>query len=133
MNPNVDFYFTKAKKWQTEIEELRIIVLDCKLTETLKWGCPCYTLEEGNVVLIHTFKEYCARLFFKGALLKDRKNILVQRTENVQAARQLRFTSAQQITKLKSTIKIYIKEAIAAEKAGLKVELKKTSEFAMPE
>ena len=95
MNPNVDFYFTKAKKWQTEIEELRIIVLDCKLTETLKWGCPCYTLEEGNVVLIHTFKEYCARLFFKGALLKDRKNILVQRTENVQAARQLRFTSAQ--------------------------------------
>jgi len=133
MNPNVDFYFTKAKKWQTEIEELRIIVLDCKLTETLKWGCPCYTLEEGNVVLIHTFKEYCARLFFKGALLKDRKNILVQRTENVQAVRQLRFTSAQQITKLKSTIKIYIKEAIAAEKAGLKVELKKTSEFAMPE
>ena len=133
MNPNVDFYFTKAKKWQTEIEELRIIVLDCKLTETLKWGCPCYTLEEGNIVLIHPFKEYCARLFFKGALLKDRKNILVQRTENVQAVRQLRFTSAQQITKLKSTIKIYIKEAIAAEKAGLKVELKKTSEFAMPE
>ena len=133
MNQKVDFYFTKAKTWQKEIEQLRIIVLDCNLTETLKWGCPCYTYEDSNVVLIHTFKEYCALLFFKGALLKDPKEALIQQTENVQAARQMRFTSAQEITKLKTTIKAYIKEAIAAEKAGLKVELKKTSEFAMPD
>ena len=133
MNPKVDFYFTKAKTWQKEIVQLRTIALDCKLTETLKWGCPCYTIEDSNVVLIHTFKEYCALLFFKGALLKDPKDILIQQTENVQAARQMRFTSSQEITKLKTTIQTYIKEAIAAEKSGMKVELKKTSEFAMPE
>jgi uncharacterized protein YdeI (YjbR/CyaY-like superfamily) len=133
MNPKVDFYFTKAKTWQKEIEQLRTIVLDCSLTETLKWGCPCYTHEDSNIVLIHTFKEYCALLFFKGALLKDPKNILIQQTENVQAARQMRFTSAQEITKLKTTIKAYIKEAVAVEKSGAKVELKKTSEFAMPD
>jgi uncharacterized protein YdeI (YjbR/CyaY-like superfamily) len=133
MNPKVDFYFTKAKTWQKEIEQLRTIVLDCGLAETLKWGCPCYTFEDSNVVLIHTFKEYCALLFFKGALLKDPKDILIQQTENVQAARQMRFTSASEITKLKTSIKAYIKEAIAVEKSGLKVELKKTSEFAMPD
>lgn len=133
MNPKVDFYFTKEKKWLKEIEQLRTIVLDCNLNETLKWDCPCYTYEDRNVVLIHTFKEYCALLFFKGALLKDPKEMLTQQTENVQAARQMRFTSAQEITKLKASIKSYIKEAIAAEKAGLKVELKKTSEFAMPD
>jgi uncharacterized protein YdeI (YjbR/CyaY-like superfamily) len=133
MNPKVDFYFTKAKTWQKEIEQLRTLVLDCGLTETLKWGCPCYTYEDSNVVLIHTFKEYCALLLFKGALLKDPKELLVQQTENVQAARQMRFISSQEITKLKTTIKAYIKEAIAAEKSGMKVELKKTSEFAVPE
>jgi len=133
MNPKVDFYFTKAKTWQKEIVQLRTIALDCKLTETLKWGCPCYTIEDSTVVLIHTFKEYCALLFFKGALLKDPKDMLIQQTENVQAARQMRFTSAQEIAKLKNTIKAYIKDAIVVEKSGVKVELKKTSEFAMPE
>lgn len=131
MNSKVDFYFTKEKKWQKEIELLRELALECGLDEVLKWGCPCYVYEDGNVILIHTFKEYCGLLFFKGALLKDPKNILIQQTENVQAARQMRFTSAQEITKLKTAIKSYIKEAIAAEKAGLKVELKKTSEFTM--
>ena len=133
MNPKVDFYFTKEKRWQKEIEQLRTIVLDCNLSETLKWGSPCYTYQDGNVVLIHTFKEYCALLFFKGALLKDPKEILIQQSENVQAARQMRFTSAPEITKLKASIKSYIKEAIAVEKAGLKVELKKTSEYAIPD
>ncbi len=133
MNPKVDFYFTKAKQWQKEIEQLRTIVLDCGLDETLKWGCPCYVHESSNIVLIHTFKEYCALLFFKGALLKDPKGILIQQTENVQAARQVRFTNLQQIVKLKTAIKACIKEAIAVEKSGLKVELKKTSEFAMPD
>ena len=133
MNPKVDFYFTKANTWQKEIEQLRILVLDCGLTEELKWGCPCYTLEGSNIVLIHVFKEYCALLFFKGALLKDPKDILIQQTENVQAARQIRFTRVQEITKLKATVKAYIKEAIAVEKAGLKVALKKSSEYAVPE
>jgi len=133
MNPKVDFYFTKEKRWQKEIEQLRTIVLDCNLSETLKWGSPCYTYEDGNVVLIHTFKEYCALLFFKGALLKDPKELLIQQSENVQAARQMRFTSVQEITKLKTAIKACIKEAIAVEKAGLKVELKKTSEYAIPD
>jgi len=133
MNPKVDIYFTKEKKWQQEIEQLRTIVLESGLDEVLKWGCPCYSLEGSNIVLIHTFKEYCALLFFKGALLKDPKDLLTQQSENVQAARQMRFTSAKEITKLKPSIKAFIKEAIAVEKAGLKVELKKTSEFAMPE
>jgi uncharacterized protein YdeI (YjbR/CyaY-like superfamily) len=133
MNPKVDFYFNKAKKWQEELEQLRMIVLDCGLTEELKWGVPCYTFLESNIVLIHSFKEYCALLFFKGALLKDSKSILIQQTENVQAARQIRFTSVQQIVKMKSVIKAYINEAIDVEKAGLKVPLKKTKEFSMPE
>lgn len=133
MNPKVDFYFIKAKKWQKEFETLRSIVLDCQLTEELKWGNPCYTFEKKNIVLIHGFKDYCALLLFKGALLKDPKGILVQQTENVQSARQIRFTNVQEIVKLKATIKSYIYEAVKAEEAGLKVEFKKTSEFAVPE
>lgn len=133
MNPKVDFYFSKAKKWQEELELLRDIVLSCNLTEELKWGCPCYQLDKRNIVLIHVFKEYCAVLFFKGALLNDPKGVLIQQTENVQAARQMRFTSVAEIAKLKSVLKTYIKEAIAVEESGLKVELKKTKEYPMPE
>src|SRR5436190_19109011 len=121
MNPRVDWYFTKAKKWQEELERLRTIVLDCGLTEELKWGCPCYTFQQSNIVLIHAFKEYCALLFFKGALLKDAKGILIQQTENVQSARQIRFTNAREIVRLKPTLKAYIKEAIEVDKAGSKV------------
>lgn len=132
MNPKVDFFFNKAKKWQEELEKLREIALDCGLMEELKWGVPCYTFENGNIVLIHAFKEYCAYLFFKGALLKDQKRILIRQTENVQSSRQVRFTSPGEITKLASTLKTYIYEAIEVEKAGLKVTLKKTSEFKMP-
>ncbi|HXA01609.1 MAG TPA: YdeI family protein [Cytophagaceae bacterium] len=133
MNPKVDFYFSKAKKWREELEQLRTIVLDCELSEELKWGCPCYTFQKSNIVLIHVFKEYCALLFFKGALLKDPKGILIQQTENVQAARQVRFTSVREIVKMERTVRAYIHEAIEVEKAGLKVSLKKTKEFAMPE
>lgn len=133
MNPKVDFYFIKATKWKKEFETLRSIVLDCQLTEELKWGNPCYTFEKKNIVLIHGFKDYCALLLFKGALLKDPKGILVQQTENVQAARQIRFTNVQEITKLKATLKSYIYEAVQVEEAGLKVPLKKTSDFAIPE
>lgn len=133
MNPNVDWYFTKAKKWREEIEKMRVIALDCGLTEELKWGVPCYTLSGSNIVLIHTFKEYCAYLFFKGALLKDLKKILIQQTTNVQATRQIRFTNVQQVVKLEPVIKTYIREAIALEKSGVKVEFKKTNEFPMPE
>jgi uncharacterized protein YdeI (YjbR/CyaY-like superfamily) len=132
MNPNVDFYFNKAKKWQEEVRLLRDIALDCGLTEELKWGVPCYTLQENNIVLIHDFKEYCAFLFFKGALLSDRAGILIQQTENVQAARQIRFTNALEIMELKPILKSYIHEAIEVEKAGLKVDLKKTAEYAIP-
>ena len=132
-NPKVDFYFDKASKWQEEYNRLRMIVLDCGLTEELKWGCPCYTYENKNVVLIHGFKEYCALLFMKGALMNDAKNILIQQTENVQSGRQVRFTGAEEITKLRATLKAYIYEAIEIEKAGLKVELKKTVEYTMPE
>jgi uncharacterized protein YdeI (YjbR/CyaY-like superfamily) len=132
MNPKADFYFNKGN-WQKELEQLRTIVLDCGLTEELKWGVPCYTFKKSNIVLIHVFKEYCAYLFFKGALLNDAKGILVQQTENVQAARQIRFTNVKEIVKLKATLKAYIYEAIEVEKAGLKVELKKTNEFTMPE
>ncbi len=133
VNPKVDFYFNKAKAWQKELEQLRTIILDCELTEELKWGCPCYTFEKSNIVLIHVFKEYCALLFFKGALLKDAKSILVQQTENVQAARQIRFTNVREIVKLKSVLKKYINEAIEVEEAGLKVPLKKANEFKIPE
>lgn len=131
-NPKVDWFFNKDTKWQDEYKKLRSICLSADLTEELKWGHPCYTLEGSNVVLIHGFKEYCALLFHKGALLKDSKKILIQQTENVQAARQIRFKHLDQITDMESVLKSYIKEAIKIEKAGLKVELKKTSEFKMP-
>lgn len=133
MNPKVDFYFDKGGKWQKEIEQLRTIVLDCGLMEELKWGCPCYTFQKTNVVLIHVFKDYCAFLFFKGALLNDPEGILVQQTKNVQSARQIRFTNVKEIGKLESALKAYIYEAIEVEKAGLKVKLKKTKDFAIPE
>ena len=133
MNPRVDVFLREASRWREEFTELRSIALDCGLTEELKWGKPCYSLQEGNVVLIHGFKEYCALLFMKGALLKDAKGILIQQTENVQAARQIRFTSVREIAKMKAVLKAYIQEAIEVEKAGLKVKLKKTSEFNMPE
>ncbi|MGN6351830.1 MAG: YdeI/OmpD-associated family protein [Parafilimonas sp.] len=133
MNPKVDFFFNKASKWQKEYEQLRAVILDCGLTEELKWGCPCYTFEERNIVLIHGFKEYCALLFFKGALLNDADNILIQQTKNVQSARQVRFINVQQIIKLKPVLKAYIYEAIEVEKAGLKVKLKKTAEFTVPQ
>ena len=133
MNPKVDFYFNKAKKWQEEFEKLRMIIRDCGLTEELKWGVPCYTFEKRNIVLIHGFKEYCALLFVKGALLNDAHGILIQQTENVQAARQIRFTSVREIVKMKPILKAYIYEAIEVEKAGLKVNFKKTTEFIIPE
>ena len=142
MNASVDFYFNNPKKWQEEIRKLRMIVLDCGLTEGLKWGVPSYTCPTGssgrahqnsNIVLIHVFKEYCAVLFFKGALLNDANNILIQQTKNVQAARQIRFTSVQQIVEIEPMLKAYIYEAIEVEKAGLRVELKKTSAFTMAE
>jgi uncharacterized protein YdeI (YjbR/CyaY-like superfamily) len=133
MNPKVDKYLNKAKKWQKEFEKLRTIVLDCGLTEELKWGVPCYTYQKSNVVLIHGFKEYCALLFFKGALLKDARGILIQQTENVQAARQIRFTNIREIIEMEPILKAYIYEAIEVEKAGLKVKMKKTSEFKIPE
>ena len=133
MNPNVDWFFAKATRWQQEYAELRRIVLDCGLTEELKWGCPCYTFGKANVVLIHGFKEYCALLFHKGALLKDESGILIQQTENVQSARQIRFTNIEEIYELEETLKAYIREAIEVEKSGLKVEMKKTTEFQMPE
>ncbi|MEN2400154.1 DUF1801 domain-containing protein [Flavobacterium sp. MC2016-06] len=128
-NPKVNFYFENAKKWQEEVEQLRTIVLDCQLVEELKWGTPCYTLQQRNIVLIHTFKEYCALLFFKGALLNNEEGLLIQQSENVQAARQIRFTNLEEITKSKATIKACICEAIEVERAGLKVDLKKTKEF----
>lgn len=144
-NPKVDFYFERNGKWQKELRQLRMIVLDCGLTEKLKWGTPCYTysgkasresmetFQESNIVLIHDFKEYCALLFFKGALLKDPGHILIQQTKNVQAARQIRFTNTREIVKLKPALKACIYEAIEVEKAGLKVKYKKTSQFVIPE
>jgi uncharacterized protein YdeI (YjbR/CyaY-like superfamily) len=125
-NPKVDFYFEKAKQWKDEFQALRKIALSFSLVEELKWGCACYTLEDSNVVLIHGFKEYCAFLFFKGALLKDPERILIQQTKNVQAGRQIRFTNLAEIVKLKSVLKAYIDQAIKVEKSGLKVEMKKT-------
>jgi uncharacterized protein YdeI (YjbR/CyaY-like superfamily) len=133
MNPRVDFYFNKANNWQKEIIQLRQIALDCGLTEELKWGCPCYTFDKANIVLIHVFKEYCAFLFFKGALLANADGLLIQQTENVQAARQIRFTHINQITQQTANIKAHIYEAIEVEKAGLKVELKKTTSYTIPE
>jgi uncharacterized protein YdeI (YjbR/CyaY-like superfamily) len=133
MNPKVDFYFIKTRKWQGELAHMRRIVLDCGLFEELKWGVPCYLFQNSNIVLIHVFKEYCAFLFFKGALLNNANGLLIQQTGNVQAARQLRFTSVQEIVERENIIKAYIYEAIEVEKAGLKVNFKKTSEFEMPD
>jgi uncharacterized protein YdeI (YjbR/CyaY-like superfamily) len=133
MSPKVDFYFSKAKKWQEELEKLRMIILDCQLTEELKWGVSCYTFQKNNIVLIHVFKEYCALLFFKGALLNDANGILIQQTKNVQAGRQIRFTNVREIVEMEPILKAYIYEAIEVEKAGLKVNFKKTTEFIIPE
>ena len=133
MNPKVDWYFNKAYKWKEEYETLRKVCLDCGLTEELKWGCPCYTYKSSNIVLIHGFKKYCALLFHKGVLLKDPHSILVQQTENVQSARQIRFTNVSEIIEMEAIIKSYIIEAVEAEKAGLEVNFKKTKEFDMPE
>jgi len=137
MNPKVDWFFSKDTKWQKEYEKLRTIILDCGLIEELKWGCPCYTFENTNIILIHGFKEYCALLFFKGALLNDPSGILIQQTKNVQAARQIRFSPAnggiREIVKMERILKAYIYEAIEVERAGLKVKLKKTSDFKIPE
>jgi uncharacterized protein YdeI (YjbR/CyaY-like superfamily) len=132
-NPKVDFFFDKAGKWHNEFAKMRTIVLDCGLNEELKWGQPCYTFQKKNIVLIHGFKDYCAFLFFKGSLLEDADGILIQQTENVQAARQIRFTNVREIVKMKPTLKAYIHEAIEVEKAGLKVDFKKTKEFSVPE
>ncbi len=133
MNPKVDWYFSKNEKWEAAISKLRMIALGCGLEEELKWGCPCYTYNNSNIVLIHVFKEYCAFLFFKGALLNDPKGILVQQTKNVQAARQVRFTDAREIVRMEKNLKAYIYEAIEVERAGLKVKLKKTTAYNVPE
>ncbi|MEJ7778968.1 MAG: DUF1801 domain-containing protein, partial [Daejeonella sp.] len=146
MNPKVDFYFSKvnlagkAEKWQEEIKKLRMIILDCHLTEDLKWGVPCYSFQTSrsggqasNIALIHVFKEYCALLFFKGVLLNDANGILIQQTKNTQAARQIRFTNVREIIESEAILKAYIYEAIEVEKAGLEVDFKKTTEFVMPE
>ncbi|MEQ8470758.1 MAG: YdeI family protein [Marinoscillum sp.] len=133
MSPSIDAFFSKNSKWQDSYHALREILLQCNLHEALKWGKPCYTLNGQNVVLIHGFKEYCALLFHKGVLLKDKEGILVQQTENVQAARQLRFTNEAQIIEMKATIKAYILKAIQVEQSGMQVKFKKTSEFPMPE
>lgn len=133
MNPKVDEFLNKAKKWKAEYEKLRAIVLDCDLTEEFKWMHPCYTFQKKNIVLIHGFKDYCALLFHKGALLKDTRGILIRQTENVQAARQIRFTSIQDIDATESILKAYIYEAIEVEKAGLEVDFKKKTEFPIPE
>ncbi|HVV06456.1 MAG TPA: YdeI/OmpD-associated family protein [Puia sp.] len=133
MNPKAEFFFDKDTQWKKEYGKMRKIALDCGLTEELKWGCPCYTFDNRNIVLIHGFKEYCAFLFFKGALLNDPDGMLIQQTENVQSARQIRLTSLKEIVKLERTLKTYIYEAIEVERAGLQVKLKKTREFPVPE
>lgn len=133
MNPKVDLFLSKATQWQEEFQKLRTIVLDCQLTEELKWGVPCYTFQGSNIVLIHGFKEFCALLFMKGALLRDTDGILVQQTENVQASRQIRFTNIRQIEEMESILKAYILDAIEVEKAGLSVNFKPTAEFTVPE
>jgi uncharacterized protein YdeI (YjbR/CyaY-like superfamily) len=133
MNPKVDEYLRKANKWQEEFEKLRMIILDCQLTEELKWGWPCYTFQKKNIVLIHGFKEYCALLFMKGALLNDANGILIQQTENVQAARQIRFTKVREIVEMETILKAYIYEAIEVEKTGLKVNFKEKTELVFPE
>lgn len=132
-NPLCDFYFKKSKKWAAELQLLRPLVLSCGLKEELKWGCPCYTLEGNNIVLIHEFKEYFALLFFKGALLKDAEGALVQQTQNVQSARQMRFSHIDEVNEWARVIDAYIKEAIAVEQSGMKVSLKPTTEYTIPE
>jgi len=132
-NPKVDGFLSRQTKWRKEFEKLRTIILDCELTEELKWGVPCYTFQKKNVVLIHGFKDYCAMLFVKGALLADPKGLLIQQTQNVQAARQIRFTTLRQIVELAPVLKTYLREAIEAEKSGAKVKLKKTTEFKVPD
>jgi uncharacterized protein YdeI (YjbR/CyaY-like superfamily) len=133
MNPRIDAFLSRETKWRKEFEKLRKIILGCGLNEDLKWGQPCYAFEGGNVVLMHGFNEYCALLFMKGVLLKDAKGILIQQTENVQAARQIRFKNLQEITGMEKTLKAYILEAIAVEKAGLKVKMKAAADFKMPD
>jgi uncharacterized protein YdeI (YjbR/CyaY-like superfamily) len=133
MNPRVDWYFGKNKRWEQELRKLRAIALGCQLTEELKWGCPCYTLSGSNIALIHVFKEYCALLFFKGALLKDDHHILVKQTKNVQAARQIRFTRLSEMVKIERIVRAYVLEAIKVEKSGLEVKMKKTAEFEVPD
>jgi uncharacterized protein YdeI (YjbR/CyaY-like superfamily) len=133
LNPEVDVFFEKAIKWKDEMNLLRSLILECNLDENYKWKHPCYSFQGNNVVLIHGFNDYCALLFFKGVLLKDKKSILIQQTENVQDRRQIRFTSLSEVVKLQATIKDYILEAIDIEKSGLKVEFKKTSEFSIPD
>ncbi|MEY2828785.1 MAG: hypothetical protein RIQ33_643 [Bacteroidota bacterium] len=132
-NDKVNWFFEKETKWKNEYELLREIALSCDVVEELKWGCPCYTINKTNVVLIHGFKDYCALLFHKGVLIKDEKKLLIQQTENVQAARQMRFSNLREIEKLKKTIQAYIKEAITLEKSGAKVQLKTTAEYNMPD
>ena len=132
MNPKADFYFVKAPRWSEELALLRTVVLACGLTETVKWGVPCYTLQDRNIVLLHAFKDYCAVLFFKGALLRDAPGLLVQQTANTQAARQLRFASVGEVAEREATLKAYVREAIEAEMAGLTVPLKKPDAFAVP-
>jgi uncharacterized protein YdeI (YjbR/CyaY-like superfamily) len=132
-NSKVDAYLKRQDTWRAPFEKLRELLLDSELTEELKWGHPCYELESGNVVLMHGFKEYCALLFHKGALLKDPKGILIQQTKNVQSARQIRFTSVEEVEKLAKTVKAYVREAIQIERAGLKVEFKKAEDFEQPE
>ena len=133
MNPKVDVFISNAEKWQEELKKLRMIILDCQLTEELKWGVPCYTFQKSKIVIMQGFKEYCALLFVKGALLKDTNSILITQTENTQAARQIRFTNVQEIMKLEPILKTYIYEAIEIEKAGMKVNFKKTTEFTIPD
>ena len=133
MNAKVDSYLSSVKNWKEEMEQLRTIVLNCNLVEELKWGVPCYMYQKSNIVLIHAFKDYCALLFMKGSLLQDEKGILIRQTENVQSGRQIRFTSLKEIVKMKATLKAYIFEAVEVEKAGLKIEHKKTEEFTVPE
>jgi len=133
LNPKVDAFLRAQKRWRAEFTKLRAIILACDLSEDLKWGQPCYSLDGKNIILMHAFKEYCAVLFHKGALLKDPKGILIQQTKNVQAARQIRFTSLQDVVKVEKTLKAYIREAIAVEKAGLKVPFRRTKDFEMAE
>jgi uncharacterized protein YdeI (YjbR/CyaY-like superfamily) len=133
MNSKVDGYLSKAKKWQEELEKLRMIFLDCQLTEELKWGKPCYTFQKRNIVVILPLKEHCALLFCKGALLNDANGILIKPGENTQAGRQIRFTNVREIVEMETILKAYIYEAIEVEKAGLKVNFKKITELIIPE